>query len=156
MFKLTVDYPSHEEGIRVLEYHMRENGFPDVDPVASRQEILAAQEYVRRSVHVNPQVLEYVVAIVEASRKSQGKVVLGGSPKASVHLLDGSRALAVLNGRDYVTPDDVKQLAFQVLNHRVIARPEYLSEVDAFDNPLQHQRLSLLISELVSTVKPPR
>ncbi len=156
MFRLMVDYPNHEEGVRILEYVLKGMDIPDVAKIASRGEVLDAKEFIRRSVHVEPDLLEYVVRIVEATRQEDAKVSLGGSPKASVHLLNASRALAALEGRDYVVPDDVKQLAFPILNHRIMLKPQYVSEVGALDSPFQYKVLNQLISDLVSKIEVPR
>ena len=156
MFRLLVDYPNHEEGVRILEYSLKGMQIPDVHQIASRKEILEAKDYIRKSVHVEPDVLEYVVRIVEATRNDTSRVALGGSPKASVHLLNACRASAVIEGRDYITPDDVKRLAFPVLNHRVMLKPQYLSELGALENPFQDKALDGLISELIASVEAPR
>jgi len=156
MFRLMVDYPNHKEGVQILEYNLKGMDIPDVDRIASREEILDAKEFVRKSVHTEPDVLEYIVRIIEATRSEHAKIALGGSPKASVHLLNASRALAILEGRDYVIPDDVKQLAFPVLNHRVVLRPQYMSGTSALDSPFQYMPLNRLISDLVSRVEAPR
>ncbi len=156
MFRLLVDYPNHEEGVRMLEYSLNVRQIPDVRQIASRSEILAAKEHVRKSIQVEPDILEYAVNIVEATRKDSARVALGGSPKSSVQLLNACRALAAIEGRDYVTPDDVKQLAFPVLNHRVILKPQYLNELGVLDNPFQYKALNGLISEVVASVEAPR
>ena len=156
MFRLMVDYPTPEEGVRILEYALKRTDVPDVAKIASREEILEAKEFIRIAVHVEPDVLEYIVRIIEATRKEKSKIALGGSPKASVHLLSASRALAVLEGRDYVIPDDVKELAFSVLNHRVMLKAQYVAEVGALDNPFQYDLLNELISSIVSTIEAPR
>jgi len=156
MFRLMVDYPDHEEGVHILEYALKGMDIPDVVEIAPRQEILDAKELIRKSVQVKPDVLEYVVEIIEATREEQGKIALGGSPKAAVHLLNSCRALAVLEGRDYVIPDDVKKLAFPILNHRVLLAPQYASDVGVLDHKLQYKQLNGLISDLVSRIEAPR
>jgi MoxR-like ATPase len=156
MFRLMVDYPSHDEGLRILEYTMKGVDVPDVSAIASRKEILEAKEFVQKSVHVERDVMEYIVGIVEATRKAESKIALGGSPKASAHLLNASRALAALEGRDYVIPDDVKALSFSVLNHRIMLRPQYVSEMGSLDSPFQFKALTDLIHELIATVESPR
>lgn len=156
MFRLIVDYPNHDEGVRILEHSMKGMQIPDIQQIASREDILGAKEFILKSVHVEPDVLEYVVRIVEATRNDTARVALGGSPKASVHLLHACRASAVIEGRDYVTPDDVKRLAFPVLNHRMMLKPQYLSELGALDNPFQYKALNGFISEIVASVEAPR
>jgi len=74
-------------------------------------------------VYVAPEIMEYIRDIVIRSRRNP-QVLLGGSPRASIVLMEGAKARAALNGRDYVIPDDVKAIAQQSLNHRLILRPE--------------------------------
>lgn len=156
MFRLMVDYPTHDEGVRILEYTVKGVDLPDVHSIASRDEIVEAKEYVKKSVHVERDVMEYVVGIVEASRKEESKIALGGSPKASAHLLNASKALAAIEGRDYVVPDDVKLLSFSILNHRIMLKPQYVSEMGSLDSPFQSKTLAELIAHLVATIEPPR
>lgn len=156
MFRLMVDYPTHDEGVRILEYTVKGVDLPDVDSIASRDEIVEAREFVKKSVHVERDVMEYVVGIVEASRKEESKIALGGSPKASAHLLNASKALAAIEGRDYVVPDDVKLLSFSILNHRIMLKPQYVSEMGSLDSPFQSKTLAELIAHLVATIEPPR
>ena len=121
MFKLNVDYLSPEDELNML----RKKGEPPVAPgtkAISRQDLLGLIETVRR-VRVDDKVLEYIRDIVVASRKHD-KLLLGASPRASIALLKSSKALAAINGRTYVIPDDVKYLAPKVLTHRLIVKPE--------------------------------
>lgn len=156
MFRLIVDYPNHEEGVRILQQTLKETDLLEVPKIASLQEILEVREFIRKSVHIDPDIMEYIVNIIEETRREEGKITLGGSPKASVHLLNACRALAVLEGRNYVVPDDVKQLAFPILNHRVMLKPQYISESSSLDNPYQYKTLNRLIGDLVSKIEPPR
>lgn len=156
MFRLIVDYPDHDEGVRILEHALKGLDIPDVPKIASRQEIMEVKSYIRRSVHVESDVMDYVVRIVEATRSEETRIALGGSPKASVHLLNAGRALAVLEGRDYVIPDDIKRLAFPILNHRIMLKPQYVSETTNVDNPFQYNALNQLISDILSKTEAPR
>ncbi len=156
MFRIMIDYPSHEEGLRILEYTVKGIDIPDINSIAEAKEIIEAKDFVRKMVHVEPEVMEYIVGIVEASRKDESKIALGGSPKASAHLLNGSRALAAIEGRDYVIPDDVKSLSFSILNHRIMLKPQYVSEMGSLDSPFQSKALANLIAQLVATVEAPR
>ena len=156
MFRLIVDYPSHDEGVRILQQTLKETELLEVPKIASLQEILEVRDFIRKSVHIDADIMEYIVNIIEETRREEGRITLGGSPKASVHLMNACRALAVLEGRDYVVPDDVKHLAFPILNHRVMLKPQYISESSSLDNPYQYKTLTRLISELVSKIEPPR
>nr|MDO8082733.1 MoxR family ATPase [Candidatus Freyarchaeota archaeon] len=121
LFKLNVDYPTDSEEVEMLK---RRTGADDenIKSVASPN-ILAKMQSVVQSVYVAPEIMEYIRDIVIRSRRNP-QVLLGGSPRASIVLMEGSKARAALNGRDYVIPDDIKAIAQQSLNHRLILRPE--------------------------------
>ena len=97
-----------------------------MEPVASGENIIKIRELVWR-VHVDESILNYIVDIVEESRRHPA-VKLGGSPRAAIALLMAARALALMDGRDYVIPDDVKEVAEPVLNHRIILTTEAIFE----------------------------
>jgi len=97
-------------------------------PLEELEQVLTADEVLRlqqaaRSVHVDEAVLEYVVRLVQATREHRD-AYLGASPRGSIALYRTSQAIALIRGREYVTPDDVKEMAPLVLAHRVILRPE--------------------------------
>jgi MoxR-like ATPase len=127
LFKIAVDYPSQEEEHRILaRFH---EGFDphDLDaagvvPVAGEEDVVQIRR-VAAGVRVEQGVMGYVAALVRETRSSR-QLLLGGSPRASIHVLQASKALAALDGRDFVTPDDVKQMAVPVLRHRLLLRPE--------------------------------
>lgn len=121
LFKLNVDYPTESEEVEMLKRRTEANG-DNVKSVASPN-ILAKMQSVVQSVYVAPEIMEYIRDIVIRSRRNP-QVLLGGSPRASIVLMEGAKARAALNGRDYVIPDDVKAIAQQSLNHRLILRPE--------------------------------
>jgi MoxR-like ATPase len=128
LMKVVVGYPSAEAEAKMLEIH--ESGFdPErggamviVEPVLSADQARACRQLVDQ-VHVAPEVREYISSITRATRDDPS-FVLGASPRASVSLMRASRASAVMDGRDFVTPDDVKARAAAVLRHRVILAPE--------------------------------
>lgn len=156
MFRLIVGYPDHEEGVRILERALEGTDLPDIRAVGSREEIIAAREFVSKTIHVERDVLDYVVRIVEATRGRDSEVALGGSPKATVQLLSAARALAALEGRSYVIPDDITQLVFPVLNHRIILKPRYLTDLNPLEDPYQYKALNQLVSNILATVEIPR
>jgi MoxR-like ATPase len=94
----------------------------ELTPVATAAELLACQEAVR-DVIVDDKVRKYVLDVVHATRRHED-VALGGSPRASIALFRTAQALAAVQGRDYVLPDDVKRLVPPVLGHRLILKPE--------------------------------
>jgi len=127
LMKLKVDYPAAEEEIAML--HLHQQGFDPhelaqsaVRPVVDVALLTAAKAEVN-VITVEEGVLQYLVALVTATRTSH-QVVLGASPRATVALLRCSRALAAIEGRSFITPDDVKIIARPVLRHRIILRPE--------------------------------
>ena len=127
LFKTLVTYASPEAEAQVLRrYH---NGFDahriadtGLKPVLSPDRLQVLRQEVM-IVRVEDGILTYITAIANASR-SAGDLALGGSPRASIALLLGAKAWAALQGRDYVVPDDVKNLVLPVFRHRVILKPE--------------------------------
>ena len=131
LFKAVVAYPKQPEEAAILRRH--DKGRPldlveTLDPLgptdlrSSRDEI--------ESVTVEDSVVDYIVRIVEETRRS-GDLVLGASPRAGVHLLHAAKASAALDGRDFVTPDDVKSLVAPTLRHRVVLKAE--AEIEGVD-----------------------
>lgn len=127
ILKVQVNLPSYEEETEILNRHV--NGFDasDLDaagitPVASASDIEAATRAVA-TVEVHPQVSKYIVDIARATRVAPS-LSLGLSPRGAIALLATSRAWAWLSGRDFVTPDDVKQMAAATITHRLMLRPE--------------------------------
>lgn len=127
ILKVQVNLPSYEEETEILNRHV--NGFDasDLDaagitPVASASDIEAATRAVA-AVEVHPQVEKYIVDIARATRVAPS-LSLGLSPRGAIALLATSRAWAWLSGRDFVTPDDVKQMAPATITHRLMLRPE--------------------------------
>src|SRR5438034_620496 len=127
LMKVLVDYPGESEEMEVLRQAHR--GFEShnleaagVRPVVSPAALAECVAAIER-VHVHDAVLDYILRLVRGSRQAHG-VVLGGSPRAELALLRCGKTLAALRGRDYVIPDDVKELALPVLRHRLLLRPE--------------------------------
>ncbi|MFN2400207.1 MAG: AAA family ATPase [Gemmatimonadaceae bacterium] len=140
LLKIRVAYPSRDAELQMLANYA--DGFdaeraadvvpdPVLDKVSCRELRLASD-----SVRVAVEVREYIASIVRATREDQA-LTLGGSPRASVALFRVSRAAALLAGRDFVTPDDVKSFAISVLRHRVIVAPELEVEGRSSDDLLE-------------------
>ena len=131
LFKAIVRYPQGAEERQILRAH--DKGQPSLQ-VASLQPFAAgtieACAAEVEAVTVEDSVLDYVVRIVEESRKS-GDLILGASPRAGVHLLRAAKTAAAIEGRDFVTPDDVKSLAVPTLRHRIVLRAE--AEIEGLD-----------------------
>jgi len=127
MVKVNTDYPSAELEQGILSRYLEgfEADIPDTYGVHAIVDADGVQR-LRRAVEgtrVEPAITAYITAIVRATREA-ASLTLGASPRAGVALLKTARALAMLDGRDFVTPDDVKQLAPAVLRHRVTVAPE--------------------------------
>jgi MoxR-like ATPase len=122
LVRFSLGYPSMEEELKMLEMLEHGNPLDTLEPVVTAEELLAVQRGVR-NVHIDPKVRRYITQIVQDTRTCDD-VNLGGSPRASLALFRTSQALAAVSGRNFVRPDDVKQLTGPVLNHRVILRPE--------------------------------
>ena len=126
LFKQTLKYPSRDEERAIVARHGARAGNPDpaamgVEVVAGREEIAAAVEAVS-TIRLADQVIDYVVALIRATRES-ADLETGASPRAGAMLAIAARARAALEGRDYVIPDDVKALTLPALRHRVILSP---------------------------------
>ncbi len=119
--RVNLGYPDRSDEVAVLGAQRHTHPLTEVEQVADSDTILAAQAAVRE-VYIDQLVHEYIVDLVRATR-DHGEVYLGASPRGSLFLYRGSQALAAMRGRDYVIPDDVKDLAVAVLSHRVIVSP---------------------------------
>jgi MoxR-like ATPase len=119
MMRIQLGYPSFENEMSIVDSQRIQHPIETLSAVASAQEVREAQEVVK-GVFLHHQVQWYMVALVHATRK-HGDAALGASPRASLDLFRSSQALALLRGRDYAIPDDVKELAPAVMGHRVIA-----------------------------------
>jgi len=146
MLKVSIGYPSFEEEVEILKRRiLRRQDSPQVKSVLSREEVLELQRRVEE-VYVDSSILEYIVSIARKTRELR-EVAVGASPRGSETLMKAARALALIRGRDYVLPDDVKELAVEVLAHRLVLRAEGLAwGLSAED----------LVREVVSKVEVPR
>lgn len=138
IFKLVVKYPDIKEEVNILESHHRYfGGRPEsaISPVISAADIAGARAKTRK-VHVEPRLLEYIAAIVHATRNNPF-LYLGASPRASVALLNTAKALAAIRGRDFVTPEDVQYLAVPVLIHRIQLTAEKEMEGLSLENVIK-------------------
>jgi MoxR-like ATPase len=123
LVRLQVGYPSRTEEVEIMRRRMV-RGQEDVvlDPVADSETILDLQKTVE-GIHVDDDVLSYIADIVQATR-TQRQIEIGASPRGSLAIFKLSRARAVLHGRDYVIPDDVKEVVAPALVHRLIMKAE--------------------------------
>lgn len=125
LFKIEVKYPSLEEETEILlKQHTLVNKtlLNDVKPVLSVEQIKKAREIIR-SLYVEPKLIEFIAKIVNETRNNPS-LYLGASPRASLAIIHSAKALAAIQNRDFVTPDDIITVAVPVLAHRIILSPE--------------------------------
>jgi MoxR-like ATPase len=120
LIKLSLRYPEAAEEKRILQTHSGPTA--PVKALLDRERILALQE-LAEAVHVDDELIEYIVGLARYTREHR-RVYLGASPRASLMLLRASKARALIHGRGYVLPDDIKALAAHVLAHRILLAPE--------------------------------
>ena len=134
MLKVKVDYPAREEE-RVIIDRMTGVSLPTVNPVVTPHEIMKAREMVRH-IYVDDKIKDYVLDLVFTTRQPGTNglsdlntlINYGASPRASIYMIDAARAHAFLKGRGFVTPEDIKQIAPDVLRHRIIVTYEAEAE----------------------------
>jgi MoxR-like ATPase len=133
MFKVVIDYPAETDELTVVDRSLRPEA--EVDTVLSPDELSRYQEAARH-VYVDPEVARYAVALTLATREPERVgmqrlgpyIEFGASPRASINLVHGARALALLRGRNYALPVDVQALAYDVLRHRIVLTYDALAE----------------------------
>lgn len=139
MMKVNIGYPDETSELNMLKRFKEINPLTELKPVASTEDIIRIKNEVK-GVMVNSGVEMYILSIVRSTREND-KILLGASPRASLNLYRASQGRAILKGRDFVTPDDVKYVSKSVLNHRIIVKPEYrlkgLSVEDVIDEILK-------------------
>lgn len=156
MLRLIVEVPEKSDEIEIVNRATAATDLSTVQAVVSAKEVTSARNQIRESVTISHEVMDYVVSLVGATRLDEEKVLLGGSPRASVHLLAASRALAAINGKSYVTPDDVKSLTFHALNHRILLSPEYVLRSARSLRPYNYDAVNNVITTAISATEPPR
>jgi len=143
LFKLLIDYPTSENERDILRKNTTIHKFEsfDLKPILNPKKILNLQEQVK-AVFTSEAIEEYIVNIVEATRAKTGEygkyVSYGASPRASIALYIASKAEALMNGRDYVIPEDVQVVVYPVLRHRIILNYEAEAEEITTDRVIKH------------------
>ena len=117
MMMLSMGLPTRQEEIAILDRFLKDDPLTELHPVCSRAELLELQE-LRKEIYVHPILMGYIADLAQATRTADA-AVLGVSPRGTLALLNASRACAMLKGRSYVVPEDVKRTAIPVLSHRV-------------------------------------
>jgi MoxR-like ATPase len=153
MLKVIVDYPKKEEELQIIRQQIGATPLPVIQPVVSGADIVQARNLCR-SIYMDEKIENYILDIVFATRrpkdfnmsKLSGLISYGGSPRASINLALAARAQAFLNKRAYVIPDDVRNIAADVLRHRIGLT--YEAEAEDMD-------VSKIISEIIRTLPVP-
>ena len=151
LFKLIVSYPETEDEEKILESNISIKNFKDfgITPVLNAEKIVSLQEKVKK-VYSSPEIKKYIVALVNETRKKDGPlskyIQYGCSPRASISLYIASKAEALLNGRNYVVPEDVKEVIYPILRHRLILNFEAEADEITSEN---------VISDLLKAVSAP-
>ncbi|MEM9000115.1 MAG: MoxR family ATPase [Bacteroidota bacterium] len=125
LFKISVDYPTLDEEIRILETkheHKNDAVEHNVTAILTSEQIAAYQKTIQ-GVIVESNLLKYIASIINNTRKN-ANLYLGASPRASIAIMNASKAMAATNGRDFITPDDIKRVVYPILCHRIILTPE--------------------------------
>ena len=122
LIRQIIPYPSREAEIRMLKLKQKQDLLP-VNVITDGTTILKIQQFIRSEVLVSEKIIEYITNLIRKTREHYG-LTLGASPRAAISLLTIAQAKAAISGRDYIEPDDIKQLFFPVVNHRLILSPE--------------------------------
>ncbi|MFN0220275.1 AAA family ATPase [Paenibacillus sp. KR2-11] len=135
MMKFSMGYPDAETEIRMIVSQSVSHPLDSLEPVAEVEQILAIQALVKQ-VHLDEAVANYLVSVIRLTRENSA-IYLGASPRATLAMVQAAKAYALLKGRDYVLPDDIKFLAPYVLGHRIILQAEARMEGATVGSVLQ-------------------
>lgn len=148
LFKIVVTYPTPEEEFRILSNHHLapgQNPLEQITPVLNAGHIASLRSKIG-DVHVEEKLLNFITSIVTNTRNNK-HIYLGGSPRASIGILNGAKALSAIRGRDFVIPEDIIYIAPVVLRHRIILTPEKEMEGATTDD---------VINEIIRSIEVPR
>jgi MoxR-like ATPase len=148
LFKINVPYPTLDEEVKILEGHHKlrsNNQLENIGQVLNSEQIIYLQELIR-GIHVEEKLIRFIAGIITSTRDNRS-IFLGASPRASVAVLQASKSFAAMQGRDFVTPDDIIYMLPPVLRHRIILTPEKEMEGISTD---------AVIAQLISASEIPR
>lgn len=148
LFRIKMKYPSVEEEMQILKRFESDFNIKiqeEVKPVMSLLEIQECRKLVQK-VHIKDELLAYIARFIDYTRHT-GDLFLGASPRASLAIVKTAKSIAAMSGRDFVTPDDIRQVAFPVLNHRVVL---------AADKEMEGYEISDVLSDIMSKIEVPR
>jgi MoxR-like ATPase len=148
LFRIKLKYPTLDQEVAILKRFRSDFSLrvlDTIDAVITKAEIKESQELIEK-IHIKDEILEYIAKLIDTTRNN-GDLTLGASPRASLAIMRAAKAIAAMNGRDFVTPDDVKYVAYPVLNHRIMLTAEREMEgVEAED----------IIKEIAEGIEVPR
>jgi MoxR-like ATPase len=138
LFKLNVTYPTAEQEFRIVMQHHLQNMEDMIGQVSMALTATQVQELRKqvRTIHVEEKLISFITGIV-ANTRNHKSIYLGASPRASIGILNGAKALAAMRGRDFVTPDDIIYVIPPVLRHRIVLTPEKEMEGASTDDVIQ-------------------
>lgn len=148
LFRIKINYPTLENEKDILKRFKEDFNMEiaaQVQPVVTREELQKCQDIIK-SIYIKDELLDYIAQIVHQTRNS-GDLYLGASPRASLAIMKASKAFAGINGRDFVTPDDIQTVAYPVLNHRIILTPE---------REMENVRAEDVIKQIINGIEVPR
>lgn len=147
LFKITIDYPTLDEEVEIItrEHQLTTSKLAQIVTALTKEKIIEYQALISQII-VEPNLIQYIAAITLNTRTNPF-LYLGASPRASIALLKASKAFAAVNGRDFVTPEDIKQVAIPVLQHRIIITPE---------REMEGITTAQVISDILQTVEIPQ
>jgi MoxR-like ATPase len=144
MMKINIGYPLRSAEMEILRGGSKRSELYAIDPIMDGEEILRTQETIRREIFVSSKVLDYILNLVEATRSSD-YFSAGLSTRGALALIDASKAHAYFVGKDFLVPEDIKEVAEFIIPHRVLVREEY-------DGVNKKEIVKSLLSELPTPV----
>lgn len=147
LFKIVIDYPNLEEEVLIMGGHQNrvETPLSDVKPLISAGQISDYRKKIA-GVRVGDEVMKYIAQIVHETRQNKS-LFLGASPRASIGILNASKAMAALRGKDFVTPEEIKEVTYPVLSHRLLLTPE---------KEMEGQGTGQVIEQIIDKIEVPR
>jgi MoxR-like ATPase len=148
LFKIDVGYPSMEEEMIILQRNNERKGKKEIDevsPVMSLEQLIRYQDLVKQ-VLIEDNLRMFIAQIVNKTRNN-ASLYLSASPRASINIMNAAKSFAAMKGRDFVTPDDIREIVPHVLKHRIILTPE---------KEMEGKTPETIIAEIISNVEVPR
>lgn len=148
LFKINIDYPSLEQEIEIIK---REHSYKNFDKVSVIERVISSEEIISfqkliKEISVEEELLTYIAKIVQQTREN-AFLYLGASPRASIAILNAAKGFAAIDGRDFITPEDIKQASFPVLCHRVILSAE---------KEMEGVKIQQVIEQIIESIAIPR